>query len=267
MMRWTLLLFQRQHQEKLLRDVVVCMKTFRFFQTHTGINNIFNWTSCQICLLMHGHKQNRTELVVKCGSLKHGHGLNRTELVVKCGSQKHWHRLNRTELVVKFVSLIPGHRLNWTSCQIWFADAWTQTDQNWASCQIWFSDAWTQTDRNWTMDTDWPELNYGHRLTGTELWTQTDRNWTSCQIWFADAWTQTDQTGILPFAGSRIRSIVALTPFDEFHRHSAAIIQTAVFGTDASGKLLPRLKFDVNNLVNTGQLWCTHEHLAGNQTW
>ena len=82
----------------------------------------------------------------------------------------------------------------------------------------------------------------GHRLTG-------------------DAETQTDRTGIFPFAGSRIRSIVALTPFDEFHRHSAAIIQTAVFGTDESGKLLPRLKFDVNNLVNGG-----HEHLAGNQT-
>ncbi|XP_076467466.1 major vault protein-like isoform X2 [Babylonia areolata] len=49
--------------------------------------------------------------------------------------------------------------------------------------------------------------------------------------------------------GSRIRASVALTPFDDFHKHSARIIQLAVFGEDKTGKLLPRLKFDVNNLV------------------
>ncbi|KAK7110646.1 major vault protein-like [Littorina saxatilis] len=49
--------------------------------------------------------------------------------------------------------------------------------------------------------------------------------------------------------GSRIRAKVALTPFDEFHRHSVAIIQAAVFGTDTGGKLNHFLKFDANNLV------------------
>ena len=70
-----------------------------------------------------------------------------------------------------------------------------------------------------------------------------DTSWTNWHFWCS----------FFSFAGSRIRAIVALTPFDEFHRHSAAIIQTAVFGRDAAGKLLPRLKFDVNNLVSTGQ--------------
>jgi hypothetical protein len=48
---------------------------------------------------------------------------------------------------------------------------------------------------------------------------------------------------------SRIRAIVALTAFDEFHRNSAYIIQRAVFGVDADGKLNSSLTFDVNNLV------------------
>ena len=128
------------------------------------IDNIFNWTSCQICLLMRGHKQNRTELVVKCGSLKHGHGLNRTELA----SCQMW-----------FTETWTQAEQHWTSCQICFIDTWTQTDRNWTSCQIWFTDAWTQTDW-WCMDTDWLVMHghwlvmHGHRLTG-DAWTQTDR--------------------------------------------------------------------------------------------
>ncbi|KAL8578386.1 hypothetical protein ACOMHN_014885 [Nucella lapillus] len=50
--------------------------------------------------------------------------------------------------------------------------------------------------------------------------------------------------------GSKIRASVALTPFDDFHKHSAQIIQMAVFGRDSkTGGLCPHLKFDVNNLV------------------
>ncbi|PVD30897.1 hypothetical protein C0Q70_10172 [Pomacea canaliculata] len=49
--------------------------------------------------------------------------------------------------------------------------------------------------------------------------------------------------------GSHIRGAVALTPFDDFHRHSSTVIQTAVFGKDANGQLNTYLKFDVNNLV------------------
>ncbi|XP_012936930.1 major vault protein [Aplysia californica] len=45
---------------------------------------------------------------------------------------------------------------------------------------------------------------------------------------------------------SRIRASVALITFDEFHRHSAQLIQAAVFGKQQS------LRFDVNNLVISG---------------
>lgn len=50
--------------------------------------------------------------------------------------------------------------------------------------------------------------------------------------------------------GSHIRGAVALTPFDDFHRHSSTVIQMAVFGKDANGQLNTYLKFDVNNLVS-----------------
>ncbi|KAK0051986.1 major vault protein, partial [Biomphalaria pfeifferi] len=49
--------------------------------------------------------------------------------------------------------------------------------------------------------------------------------------------------------GSRIRASVALTSFDSFHRYSAKIINTAVFGNDSQGNPATVLKFDVNNLV------------------
>ena len=60
-------------------------------------------------------------------------------------------------------------------------------------------------------------------------------------------------------AGSRIRAIVALTPFDEFHKNSAHIIQRAVFGTNADGSLKTSLKFNVNNLV-------IEKHVIGRKT-
>ncbi|XP_060071634.1 major vault protein-like [Ylistrum balloti] len=49
--------------------------------------------------------------------------------------------------------------------------------------------------------------------------------------------------------GSRIRGAVAQVQFDEFHRHSALVIQTAVFGQNSDGYLNSRLKFPMNNLV------------------
>ncbi|XP_069102265.1 major vault protein-like [Argopecten irradians] len=49
--------------------------------------------------------------------------------------------------------------------------------------------------------------------------------------------------------GSRIRGAVAQVQFDEFHRHSAIVIQTAVFGRNSKGELNSRLKFPMNNLV------------------
>ena len=42
---------------------------------------------------------------------------------------------------------------------------------------------------------------------------------------------------------SRIRGSVALITFDQFHKHSSQIIQTAIFGKSKE------LKFNVNNLV------------------
>jgi major vault protein len=48
---------------------------------------------------------------------------------------------------------------------------------------------------------------------------------------------------------SRVRGAVALHTFDEFHKHSAKLIRTALFGTDVEGKVKNRFKFDANNLV------------------
>ena len=50
--------------------------------------------------------------------------------------------------------------------------------------------------------------------------------------------------------GSRIRAAVALITFDEFHRHSAQVIQHAIFKDPVTGKMMPELKFEVNNLVS-----------------
>jgi len=48
---------------------------------------------------------------------------------------------------------------------------------------------------------------------------------------------------------SRVRGEVALHSFDEFHRNSAKIIRTAVFGVDDKGKIQNRFSFQANNLV------------------
>jgi len=48
---------------------------------------------------------------------------------------------------------------------------------------------------------------------------------------------------------SRVRGEVALHNFDEFHRNSAKIIRTAVFGTDQNKKVKNRFLFSSNNLV------------------
>jgi len=48
---------------------------------------------------------------------------------------------------------------------------------------------------------------------------------------------------------SRVRGAVAGVKFDEFHRNSARIIRTAVFGTDAEGRVGEEFRFRTNNLV------------------
>lgn len=48
---------------------------------------------------------------------------------------------------------------------------------------------------------------------------------------------------------SRVRGAVASVKFDEFHRNSARIIRTAVFGTDAEGRVGEEFRFRTNNLV------------------
>ncbi|ETV95144.1 hypothetical protein H310_11412 [Aphanomyces invadans] len=51
---------------------------------------------------------------------------------------------------------------------------------------------------------------------------------------------------------SRIRGAVAVETFDHFHKHSAQIIRTAIFGIDSTtGKLKPHLIFPANNLCIT----------------
>jgi major vault protein len=48
---------------------------------------------------------------------------------------------------------------------------------------------------------------------------------------------------------SRVRGEVALHSFDEFHRNSAKIIRTAVFGVDEKEKIRNRFSFSANNLI------------------
>ena len=62
-------------------------------------------------------------------------------------------------------------------------------------------------------------------------------------------------TSTSPYAASRIRGMVARVPFEEFHKHSSEIIQTAVLGKDKDGKLREELRFSANNLVRASS--CT----------
>ncbi len=50
---------------------------------------------------------------------------------------------------------------------------------------------------------------------------------------------------------SRVRGMVAGTKFDEFHRNSAKIIRTAVFGVDDEGRVREEFRFKANGLVIT----------------
>jgi len=50
---------------------------------------------------------------------------------------------------------------------------------------------------------------------------------------------------------SRVRGSVAACTFDNFHRHSAKVIRTAVFGVAENGKVRKRLEFSAYNLVIT----------------
>jgi len=50
---------------------------------------------------------------------------------------------------------------------------------------------------------------------------------------------------------ARVRSAVAQASFDEFHKRSAKIIRTAVFGSDESGHVRNKFQFSANNLVIT----------------
>lgn len=50
---------------------------------------------------------------------------------------------------------------------------------------------------------------------------------------------------------SRVRGNVAQKTFDDFHKHSAELIRTAVFGVDENGQVRSTLRFRSNNLVIT----------------
>jgi len=53
---------------------------------------------------------------------------------------------------------------------------------------------------------------------------------------------------ICKLIGSQVRSAVAATTFDDFHRESARIIRASVFGVDESGKVNPKMLVPTNNL-------------------
>jgi len=50
---------------------------------------------------------------------------------------------------------------------------------------------------------------------------------------------------------SRVRGSVAAQSFDHFHKHSADLIRSAVFGTEADGTIRNRFTFKANNLIIT----------------
>jgi len=50
---------------------------------------------------------------------------------------------------------------------------------------------------------------------------------------------------------SRIRGMVARTPFDKFHRYSAKIVKESIFGIDEDGNVRSVMRFSENNLVIT----------------
>lgn len=50
---------------------------------------------------------------------------------------------------------------------------------------------------------------------------------------------------------SRIRGTVAAIPFEQFHKYSAEIIRTGVFGKNKDGNVSKELVFEANNLVST----------------
>jgi major vault protein len=50
---------------------------------------------------------------------------------------------------------------------------------------------------------------------------------------------------------SRVRGAVAGHSFDEFHKHSAKLIRTAIFGIDENGKIKNHFAFTQNKLVIT----------------
>jgi len=50
---------------------------------------------------------------------------------------------------------------------------------------------------------------------------------------------------------SRVRTRVAAVTFDDFHKNSAKIIRTAVFGLDENNKVRNRFQYSANNLVIT----------------
>jgi major vault protein len=50
---------------------------------------------------------------------------------------------------------------------------------------------------------------------------------------------------------SRVRGVVASTPFHQFHQYSSKIIRTAIFGASEKGKINDVFTFKANNLVIT----------------
>merc|ERR1719502_143732 len=54
---------------------------------------------------------------------------------------------------------------------------------------------------------------------------------------------------ICKLIGGRVRAAVAATTFDDFHRESARIIRSSVFGLDENGKVRPKLILESNNVA------------------
>lgn len=48
---------------------------------------------------------------------------------------------------------------------------------------------------------------------------------------------------------AKIRGAVSTVPFETFHKNSATIVKSAIFGVDENGMIKPNLKFSSNNLV------------------
>lgn len=70
-----------------------------------------------------------------------------------------------------------------------------------------------------------------------------------CSVWILLLFVCDLMCVLSHHVASRVRGTVARIPFEEFHRHSAEIVRSGVFGRDEKDEIKSILHFMANNLV------------------